>query len=313
MSSRLYRPRRDDRVAVGQDVLRQHARSIATGQLLPRIAKQNQIAVETIQTAMWFYSKIPAGSGRRCSCFDVEVSPNSSCRCCWGTGVVGGYEKYGTNLEILDVTHPSIRAFNIIPDYSKRSRPRQFVLIGGARRGHLISRMQLKPNIGEVDHIFALREVPGGTTITAFLRAPVDPEWVVFTTEALEQRLMNPWIDIKIELERASIAAPSPRFGMLFCRYNRLVDRAILANIPRTRKSNMLQEFGVIDDWQEQQFWTDNTLRSITTEDWIASIDENTRWKINGVNDFSPEGKLLSWDLDTRLIQSYEAASLFPL
>ena len=75
----------------------------------------------------------------------------------------------------------------------------------------------------------------------------------------------------------------------------------------------MLREWGVTDDWQEQHFWTDNTLRSITTEDWVAAINENTRWKINGVNEFAPEDLLVSWDLDTRLIHPYEALSFYPL
>lgn len=313
MSSRLYRPKRDDRVFVGQDLLRPWAHRIATEQLIPRIARENQIAVETIETPMYYYAKIPAGSGRRCSCFDVETSPNSTCRCCFGTGNVGGYDKYGTHLEVMDVTHPSMRSVNVIADYSKRSRPRQFVLIDGATLGHVTSRMPLRTNIGTVDHIFALTDVPSGTDIAAFLRCPVDQEWVTFTQDALQQRLYNPWVDIRIQLQRPSVSAPSPRFGMLFVRYDRLEDKTIRANIPRTRKSNMLQEFGVVDDWQEQQFWTDNTLRSITTEDWVAQVNGGTRWKINGVNDFAPEDLLVSWDLDTRLLQSYESQSFFPL
>lgn len=313
MASRLYKPKRDDHVAVGQDVLRQHVHDISIKQLIPRIAVENHIAVETIVTPVYFYSKIPVGAGRRCSCFDVETSPNSTCRCCYGTGIVGGYNKHGTHLEVLDVTHPSIRSVNCIPDYDRRTRPRQFVLIPGAVAGYLTARIRLKTNIGEIDHIFALTDIPAGTDVGAFIRAPADPDFVVFTDTALQQRLFNPWVDIKIELKRPSVAADSPRFGMLFMRYCRLVDQVVKANIPRTRKANMLQEFGVTDDWQEQQFWTDNTLRSITTEDWVAHINEGTRWKINGVEEFAPEDLLVSWDLHTRLIQSYEAQSFFPL
>ena len=313
MGSRLYRPKRDDRVFVGQDVLRQHAHDISTKQLIPRIAVENHIAVETIETLVYFYSKIPKGASRRCSCFDIETSPNSTCRCCFGTGNVGGYNKYGTHLEIFDVTHPSLRAVNIIADYERRSRPRQFVLIPGTTTGYVISRMHLNTNVGVLDHVFALTDIPTGTDIGAFIRAPSDTDFVEFTETTLQQRLFNPWVDVKIVLRRPSIAADSPRFGMLFVRYDRLTDHVIKVNIPRTRKANMLQEFGVTDDWQEQQFWTDNTLRSITTEDWVAQINEGTRWKINGVEDFAPHDLLVSWDLQTRLVQQYEAQSFFPL
>ena len=313
MASRLYRPKRDDRVSVGQDVLREHAHNIARYQLIPRIAVENHIAVETVVTPVYFYSKIPMGAGRRCSCFDIEVSPNSCCRCCFGTGTVGGYNKHGTHQEVVDVTHPSVRTLNIMADYDRRSRPRQFTLIPGATSGHLTSRMFLNTNIGEVDHTFALTDIPQGTDINAFIRAPSDPDFVEFTSAALQQRLFNPWVDVKITLRRPSVAAESPRFGMLYIRYNRLTNQIIKANIPRARKSGMLQEWGVADDWTEQQFWTDNSLRAVTTEDWVAHINNGTRWKMIGVEEFAPEDLLVSWDLHARLAHAYEAMSFYPL
>lgn len=313
MASRLYRPRRDDRVAVGQDVLREHAHNISREQLIPRIAVENHIAVETVVTPIWFYRRIRKGEGRQCSCFDIEVSPNSTCRCCFGTGTVGGYDKYGTHLEVFDVTHPAARAVNVYPDYERRDRPRQYILIPGATRGYATVRMYPQTTTGTVDHIFALTDVPLGTTLDAYVKAPTDTEWQEFSITSIEQRLFNPWIDIRVELRRASVAGVSPRFGTLFIRYNRLTDLTLKANIPRAMKSNALQEFGVTNDWQTQQFWLDNTLRSVTSSDWIAHTNEETRWRIQNVNEFAPEGLLTSWDLDAKLVQSYEPLSFFPL
>lgn len=311
MGARHYRPKRDDRVFVGHDVLRKHAHDISIQQLLPRIAVQNHIAIETISIPIYFYSKIRGG--RRCSCFDIEASPNDTCRCCYGTGNVGGYEKYGTYTEVFDVTHASIRSFNVIADYTRLSRPRQFVLIDGAVQGYVATRLHLQTNIGELDYVMANTDMPSGTDIVAQLRAPGDIDWVAFSRAAITQRLCNPWIDFKIDLTRASTETPSPRFDFLFFRYKQLAKLTLKANIPRTTKSNMLQEFGVADDWQEQHFWMDNTIRSITTEDWVAHVNEGSRWKIHVVNEFAPEDLLLSWDLDTRLIQPYQAMNFFPL
>lgn len=313
MASRLYRPRRDDRVFVGQDVLREHAHTVSREQLIPRIAVENHIAVETVVTPIWFYRRIRKGEGRRCSCFDIEVSPNSTCRCCFGTGIVGGYDKYGTHLEVFDVTHAAVRALNVSPDYERRDRPRQYILIPGAVSGHVIARMYPQTNIGTVDHIFALTDVPNGTSVEAYVKSPTDTEWQEFSIINIEQRLFNPWIDIRVELLRASVASPSPRFGTLFIRYNRLTDLTLKANVPRATKSNALQEFGVTDEWQTQSFWLDNTIRSVTTSDWVAHTDEETRWRIHSVSEFAPEGLLTSWDLDAQLIQSYEPQSFFPL
>ncbi len=311
MGSRFYRPKRDDRVSVGHEVLRPHAHNIAVQQLIPRLAVENQIALETISIPMFFYAKIRGG--RRCSCFDIEASPASMCRSCYGTGFVGGYDKYGTYTEVFDVTHPSIRSYNVIADYTRRTRPRHFVLIPGATDGYVVARMPIRTNVGELDHVFAMTEIPPGSAITPYVKAPGDTEWVPFSSAAITQRLFNPWIDFRVDFSRSSPIATSPRFGLLFIRYNQLVDRTIRANIPRTAKSNMLQEFGVTDNWEAQHFWLDNTLRSITTEDWVAHVNENTRWKINTVNEFAPEDLLVAWDLDTRLIHPYESQVLFPL
>ena len=98
----------------------------------------------------------------------------------------------------------------------------------------------------------------------------------------------------------------SPKFGLFYIRYKRLEDLTVLANIPRTQKSNLLAEMGVTDDWQHQMFFMDSTIRSITTEDFVISVTNGTRWKINVVNESNPEDYLLSWDLDTRLVQVYE-------
>ena len=311
MGARTYRPRRDDAVAIGQDTLRQHARNIVHDQLLPRIAKQNQLAVETVQTPLYFFSKIRGG--RRCSCFDIEVSPNAHCRACFGTGYVGGYEKYGTNLEVVDVTHPSVQTINVMPDYLTRERPRRFILCPGATFGHFTTRIYLKTNIGQIDHTYTQFTQPNGTEMFAFLRAPTDSTFVEYSNTAVENRLYNPWVDLKITMWRPSVRSPSPRFGLFYLRYNRVDNPTVLANIPRTEKSNMLQEFGVTDAWQQQRFWLDNRLRSVTTEDWVAHINENTRWKINEVNEFAPEDKLLSWDLTTRLVHPYESQTQVPL
>lgn len=294
-------------------MLRKNARNIALDQLLPRIAKENQIAVETIKIPIYFYRKLRGAEGRRCSCFDVEISPTYSCRACWGTGIVGGYEKHGTHSHVLDVTHPSIRAFNVIPDYSRKDKPTNFILTEGAVRGRIIYRVRPKTNIGTVDHVFAKTSSPGGSYISAYIKAPSDPEWQDFTKPSVAQRLFNPYFDVMVELKRASVAGKSPRFALLYMRYNRTTEQVINANIPKPEYSSMLQEFGVADEWQEQNFYTDNTLRAITSDDWVAHINDSTRWKITSVSPFNPEGLILSWEFNTRLVRKYDAINVFPL
>jgi len=308
--AKIYRPQ-TLRVSAGTDALRHKARSVAIDQLLPRIAQLNHVAVETVRISLYFYSRIIAG--RRCSCADIEVSPNTKCRCCYGTGVVGGFDKYGTNFFSLDVTHPNITTVNIIPDYSERERPRRFVLIPGAREGYLITKIQIQTNIGKIDTIYSLADVPEGGEIDAYIKAPSDLDWVSFSKENLEQRLHNSYIYVKIAMKRSSPIGESPRFGMVYVRYIRKSNMVVYANIPRKDEAEILQDFGVSDDFSSQDLWLDNTLRRITTEDWFAATDDSNRWKAISVKDMAPEGKLLSWDITARIIQPYESMAYFPL
>jgi hypothetical protein len=298
-------------VTDGSEVLRDNAHDVATNQLIKRIAERNHTALEVVPTPIYFYSKIHAG--RRCSCFDVNISQHSQCRCCFGTGRVGGYMKHGTNLEIIDVTHPNIRTVNVIPDYQTLIWPRRFKLVEGAKEGYFETRMYPETNIGRIDHIFNLSNEPAGTALHAYLKAAVDTEWQSFTRTSLQQRLYNTWIDFRIVFKRSTISSPSPTFRMFYLRYDRLEDKTLTANVPRTTKSNLLGEMGVADDWDLQRFWMDNTARSVTTEDFVAHINANTRWKINTVNESAPQNMLLSWEVDTRLILSYEAMQFVPL
>lgn len=310
MGTKTYQPDRDDYVPDGSEVKDVHPAQISREQLIPRIAARNKQAVKTIPTELFFYPKLKAG--RRCSCFDIEVAPDSLCLACYGTGTSGGYTKYGTELVTLDITYENIRTANLLPTYESRLKPTPFALIEGATFGFLEATIPIKPNVGKVDIIKPIVN-PREGRIDAFVKSPADASFVTFNTTTLQQRLFNSSLEIRIELRRPSVSAKSPRFSCLHIRYKRQSDLKIVANIPRTQKSNMLTDLGVTDDWQTQHFWMDNRLKTITTEDFLAETDGSTRWKIHLVNEFAPNNQLVSWDLDTRLIHPYEPYSKVPL
>lgn len=311
MSTRSYRPSKGWHIADGTEVLEKHAHDISVGQLIPRIANRNRRAVKTIPTYLNFFQSIRAG--RRCSCFDIEESPDSMCPACFGTGTVGGFTKYGSCLEIVDVTHPNLRTVNVMPDHSKRTKPISLALIPGCRQGSLDVRIELPTNIGKVDALSSAAYMPQGTELHALLKSPTDREFVALTRANLEQRLFNPWVDIRVEFKRPSPANESPRLDLLYIRYQNMQENTVLANIPRAEKSNLLQELGVADEWQTMNFWLDDTLKTITTDDFIVSTMGKTRWKIISVKEFAPHGQLVSWDVEARLVQHYEAYAKVPL
>lgn len=313
MGSSFYRPKNDFLVVDGAEVLKDVAHEIAVDQLLPRIARRNQIAAETIRTRVHLYHRLLVGQGRRCSCFDVEISPSSLCRACYGTGVVGGYVKYGTNLAVLDVTHPSVRTVGVIPDYTRRSRPRHFILQDGSRYGHLSTRIPLQTTTGQLDMLYVQHNAPPGTQLDARIRAPSDPAPVVFTRDALAARLFNPWIEVRINMSRSTVATPSPRFGVLYFRYERFEDKTLLINVPRRERKSMFTDTGLVDEWNPQTFWTDNKVKYIGEQDLFFDLDTDRRWKVTQASANAPQEKLLSWDLQARLIRNYEPEIQLPL
>ncbi len=311
MSTRAYQPPRDDYVPDGTELKQDHPHSIARAWLLPRIAARHHRAVKTIKTKVFFYSKIRAG--RRCSCYDIEVSPASICRACFGTGIVGGYLKHGTELFTLDVTFPNVRGVNVLPSQDRKAKPTPFALIKGATFGFVEFTVPLGTNVGKADAFLPITKVPENGTLDAFLKGPADGEFVSFTDDAFRQRLFNPSLTVRVEFQRANALNESPKLSCLHVRYQRIRDMQVTVNIPRTERSQLLTDQGLTDSWQAQHFWTDNLLKSITTEDFVAEIGGSVRWKIHVVQDLAPEGQLLSWDIDTRLVHPYEPYSFVPL
>jgi len=88
-------------------------------QLAPRIAQKSANAVLSDRRAFFYYKR--KKNGRRCSCFGNETSPDSDCLVCYGTGFVGGYDKYGTHSEIIDYTRSYVFASGIEFDYENRT------------------------------------------------------------------------------------------------------------------------------------------------------------------------------------------------
>jgi hypothetical protein len=302
--ARGFRPGEFAHVADGAEVLRGHAHDISVEQLIPRIAGRHKTAAETVPTKMYLYQAIRGG--RRCSCFDIETEASNLCPACFGTGIVGGYNKYGTLLEVVDVTRPNVKTTNIIPDYSMRTRPTRLKLIDGAIHGSMEVRIDLGSNIGLLDALKASYHTVEGNSLTALIRSPADREFVTLNRENLQPRLGNPWLELKVNFDRVSMSNAPPFLDVIYLRYRTLQNNLLSVDIPRVEKSVALQEIGIADEWSTQNFWLDNTIRTLTTEDFFVSESGNTRWKILMVKDFAPNGYLV------RLVQQHEPYAKVP-
>lgn len=312
MATKSFRLRRDDRVADATQVLDEKVGVIVKERLLPRIKVQNQIAVQGQGIRFFLFNKLFVG--RRCSCFKIETSPSNHCSACFGTGTVGGYTKHGTHLDVLDVTYPQIKSVNVLPNYMANEKPAGFVLIDKATSGYLEARINLKPNIGILDDFTVRHTLLNGTEFRYYLKSSSDPDWVFITHERdVTSRLGNPYIDFRVELRRIGPTTDSPIFRFIYLRYQAKPGMSVLCDIPVTPRQSVLSEYGVDDDWQRQSFWLADTIRRINPGDFLSSLDGSTRWKIYNAKEVAPVDQLTSWDLQTRLLQHYEAPSMVPV
>jgi hypothetical protein len=253
-------------------------------------------------------------AGRRCSCVKIGSSAKQHCVACFQTATVGGYEKYGTSLNVFDVTHPNLNCVNLYPDYHGRAQPPvKWKLIPGATYGYVETKTYLQQNLGLLDELFYDDvETPGGY-LRYSIRAPGDESWTVVTEREVVRRLGNPWVMWRVEIWRESLTAESPSFGLVYLRYQTKKDMKVKCDIPKTRRARVLDDVGEADEWQRQSFWMDDTIKAINPGDFLANTNGLDRWRIYEAEETAPVGILTSWDLTTRLIQFYEPMQMVPI
>lgn len=93
--------------------------AVIKDQLAYRIAQKSSNAGMSDRRAFFYYKR--KTNGRRCSCYGDELSPDSDCGVCYGTGFVGGYDKYGTFTEVIDFTRAKIFTYNTRLDFDVKT------------------------------------------------------------------------------------------------------------------------------------------------------------------------------------------------
>lgn len=313
MGARSYKPGSDsDHLAVNTDILEDWPQRQARELLIPQIAKKTRNALNTVPIYVEHFQRIR--SGRRCSCFFVETEAAGVCPLCFGMGVVGGYQKRGTKVDVLDVTSPYTVCVNTRPDYGSLSRPIAFSLLETAVRGSIEFVWEPVRNMGVLDDLKLLDSVPEGTSVTYSIRDPNDSDWIPLTESALAQRLVSaPRLAVRVDMKRSSPRGPLPRFIGLRCSYRVTQLSAIRADIPRTNRSRTLEEFGIYESFNAQSFVFGNDIRTIDNDDFFVVLQDWTRWKVTEWQDNKILGMNTSWDTTCRLIQNYEKYARIPL
>lgn len=292
----------------GSEVLEHNHRIVANEQLIPRIIKRNRQAILVDPHYFYFFQR--KRTGRRCSCFQVETSPDSLCQVCFGTGLVGGYEKFGTASEWFDSTYNGTRAVNVIPNWSDATRPVMFRLVDGARIGYVEFDWQIRPSVRVTD-LFQVISRTGGT-VRALIRTASESDFVVMSETTINERLGSHRATIRVEMSRTSTSDPTPLLSHVFVRYRLMNETRIRMDIPRQTESITLAEYGVFDSFTTITGWVTDEVKTVGTEDFFKRLEDGTMWKSIESQPNRPLLHNTSHDVTLRLIQSFENYQRFP-
>ena len=287
---------------------------ISLKDLVPRIQSRarDAVAVDRVDTLFFQRKK----TGRRCSCFIVESSPDALCQVCFGTGVVGGYTKFGTIDTTIDVTHPRLRSVNVRPMYELQARPVLMGLDDDALNGFIETEVELHQNIGVVDYwnmIVRTSSLTQFNSIEAFVKTKAETDFVPVTYDNLNARVAQQKLVFRFELSRRTLSDKNPIFSNFFLRTKLIENLVVRVDIPRDRESITLAEFGIYDSWVTISAYFDSTLSLVGVEDFIFRLRDQELWKVVDSSPNRPLNILTSHDATLRLIQSFEGYVKVPI
>jgi len=286
---------------------------IAHTQTYPAVRQRNKLSLCGNPIYLYFYQKLT--SGRRCSCWASNASPSANCYNCFSTGIVGGYNKFGTSQAIIDTTHPNLVTVGLIKDVAEEG-PEVWTLDDNNLRGIIQTKIWFDGNWGPLDYFNVRQWIPDGGAVGWYFKPLNGPTWISLNIINLTRYLDRPQIlEIKSEISRPGLKAQSPVVVNAYIRVKRTPqsDTVIKADRPKVTKSFALEENGVLDEWTTANFWLDETLANITSYDWFYDVNEKIRWKVVDVNPLAPDGYLLCWDCQTRRVHNFESLYNFPI
>lgn len=284
-------------------------------QLIKQVVKLNSNAL-SIDTRYFYYYKRRA-SGRTCSCLlGEQTSPDGMCNVCYGTGVVGGYDKYGTWSETLDYTTPELTTSGIVPELGLR--PVLLVLDPMSTSGWIESTFQVRRNQGYVDTIRAIYSSKSGySKVTPTIRAAGSPlsSAVPLNDDNLTAMLRSAMaITLRVVMTRESVDVVSPAFSSIYFRYGLLKkpNLSIPGDIPTNTETVNLQEYGFEEQFGVTQIVFDNRITSYTQDDFLYYPEQDKVYKITEVSPKYAIGKYMGFDVNCRVAQQFEIYRKFP-
>lgn len=234
---------------------------IVRDQLAPRIAQKSANATLSDRREFFYYKR--KQNGRRCSCFKLESNPDSDCRICYGTGYVGGFDKFGTQQEILDSTLPYVVAINVRLDFDNVTG---FI---GRTGGYVEAEINIPRNARKVDAYFLGVDNPANFQV---LVNGVE----VKSASDLEQFLGSGSLRVRVVFLK-----DESYFMFLMVRFAVREDLIVSADISNNNRAPSLDMFGEIEALDQiPMVFAGPNMYIVNNKDLLYRLSDGAKLKI---------------------------------
>lgn len=259
-------------------------------QLAPRIAQKSANAILSDRRAFFYYKR--KNSGRRCSCFGSENSPDSDCLVCYGTGYVGGYDKYGTHSEIIDFTKPYVFTSDIQLDYDNRT-----VGFSGVAGSFVEAEIEFPRNAKGVDTFYL-----GVDKLERFKVSVISPVNIEINKPAdLEPVLNLGKIRIRIDFLKEAY------FQFLLLRFIIKEDNIVYADIANNNSMPSLEGFGEFESLSEiPMTFAGAQMQMIDNKDILYRLHDGAKLKVTSATKNIVAGTLTEVTVNARFLISMD-------
>ena len=289
------------RPASRTEVLEDEPYKQALERLLPQIAAESEQASRVARVPFLYYRK--KRTGRRCSCFQVETSPDGNCQICYGGGYVGGWDLHGCRSEWLDVTREDLRLVNMQADYEAGTRPVYFTMEKGTTRSFLEMDLEIVRNIKKTQYLqIAVGNKRKGAFINSFVKGAGDPAFVPLTEANLDQRLGENKLALRIEMNRSNTSIESPRLSHILLRYQLIPEVRMFGDMNLGDNAFELGDLGFFDAFSTLNLYVPPSFDHIGNEDMIIRQSDQKRFKVTRYQRNAPLEVLTSHMVTARLL-----------
>jgi hypothetical protein len=270
-------------------------------QFLPQIAAETEQAVKTERVPFHYFRR--KRTGRRCSCFQVETSPEGQCQICYGTGFVGGWDMHGCRSEWFDVTRENLRLVNCKANYNAGTRPVYFTLEDGATQAFVDADFPLVRSIKKTQYIqLGVGNKRKGSAIVPLIKAPADSTFVPLTEDNLNARLGESSLALRIQITRNNTSIPSPRLSHLLVRYRLIPKIEMFGDMNLGDNSFELGDLGFFDTFTMLNLVLPKSFDHVNNEDFLVRQTDQKRFKVTKFQRNAVSGILLSHTVMARLL-----------